>query len=112
MEKQKQPQLALVQYDKASQLQPIGSQALFRKARLLLTLRQHHDAIQALNLLRDIAPNESNVHFMLGRAYARLHNKGLAVKHYTTAMNLDPKVSLKPSQSMLHVANFYRRHHT
>ena len=95
MEKRKQPDLALQQYDYASQLQPLASQALFRKARLLLTLRKHDQAISALNALKDIAPNESNVHYMLGRAYARLHNKGLAVKHYTNAMNLDPKVSLR-----------------
>lgn len=30
---------------------------------------------------------------MLGRVYARLRDKSMAVKHYTTAMNLDPKAA-------------------
>lgn len=45
---------------------------------------------------------------MLGRAYARLHNKGLAVKHYTTAMNLDPKVRWMLTQSVSRIANIFQ----
>jgi len=50
-------------------------------------------ALDELEQLRDMAPDESNVHFMLGRVYKQLGNKSEALRHYTIAMNLDPKVS-------------------
>jgi len=54
-------------------------------------------ALDELKQLRDMAPDESNVHFMLGRVYKQLGNKSEALRHYTIAMNLDPKVSSKIS---------------
>jgi len=33
------------------------------------------------------------VHFLLGKLYKMLREKGLAVRHFTIALNLDPKAS-------------------
>lgn len=49
-------------------------------------------ALAELMVLKDIAPDEAMVHFLLGRLYKILREKGLAVRHFTIALNLDPKV--------------------
>jgi anaphase-promoting complex subunit 3 len=43
-------------------------------------------------ILKDLAPDEANVHFTLGRLFKSMHNKTMAIKHLTIALNLDPKV--------------------
>lgn len=66
----------------------------FRRARTLLRLRLYRDALAEFIVLKDMAPDEANVHFMLGRTYKMLGDRGSAVRHLTIALNLDPKVSL------------------
>jgi len=43
-------------------------------------------------MLKDIAPDEANVHYTLGRLYKTLKDRTNAIKHFTTALHLDPKV--------------------
>ncbi len=43
-------------------------------------------------ILKDLAPDEARVHFLLGKLYKSLNNKNLAVRHFTIALSLDPKV--------------------
>lgn len=50
--------------------------------------------MEELNVLKDLVPDEANVHFSLGRLYKVLRNKTMAIKHLTIALNLDPKVGL------------------
>lgn len=59
-----------------------------------MTLQEPNLALVELKALKDIAPDDANVHFLLGRVYKMLHQKGNAIKHFTTALNLDPKVAL------------------
>ena len=49
-------------------------------------------ALAELMVLKDLAPDDANVHFLLGKAYKTLRQKQLAIKHFTTALTLDPKV--------------------
>lgn len=42
--------------------------------------------------LKDLAPDESKIHFALGNIYKRIRDKTNAIKHFTIALNLDPKV--------------------
>jgi anaphase-promoting complex subunit 3 len=49
-------------------------------------------ALAQLEVLKSLAPDEAMVHFLLGRLYKSLREKGLAVRHFTVALNLDPKV--------------------
>lgn len=51
-------------------------------------------ALSELKILKDMAPDEANVHYLLGKLYKMLHDKANAIKHFTTALNLDPKVCL------------------
>ncbi|MCJ1400468.1 anaphase-promoting complex subunit cdc27 [Xylographa trunciseda] len=93
LEKMKNPKAALVQYVKSCELDPKSSLSRFKKARVLMALQQPDQALMELNVLKDIAPDEANVHFLLGRVYKILRQKGNAIKHFTTALNLDPKAS-------------------
>lgn len=43
-------------------------------------------------MLKDMVPDEASVHFMLGKLHKSMGDKPSAVKHFTIALNLDPKV--------------------
>lgn len=94
LEKMQNPKSALLQYTRACELAPKSALSLFKKSRVLLALQEPNLALAELKVLKDIAPDDANVHFLLGRAYKTLHQKGNAIKHFTTALNLDPKVCL------------------
>ena len=46
--------------------------------------------------MKDLAPDEANVHYTLGRLYKQLKDRTNAIKHFTTALHLDPKVRFNP----------------
>lgn len=91
-EKMNHPKGALVQYNRACTLAPHSVLARFRKARVLMKLQELKYALAELKILKDMAPDEANVHYLLGKLYKMLHDKAHAIKHFTTALNLDPKV--------------------
>lgn len=93
LEKQKNPRAALAQYTRSSEMAPKIALTRYNKARVLHALHEHEKALVELKILKDIAPDEANVHFLLAQVYKALKQKGGAIKHYTTALNLDPKVS-------------------
>jgi anaphase-promoting complex subunit 3 len=92
LEKQKQPRAALTYFTKATDLAPRSALTRFKKARALMALGEMQLALNELMILKDIAPDEAMVHFLLGRLYKSLRDKGQAVRHFTIALNLDPKV--------------------
>ena len=92
LEKMKNPRAALVQYTRSCELAPKSALSRFKKARVLVTLGEPQKALEDLRMLKDIAPDEANVHFLLGRVYKILRQKGNAIRHFTTTLNLDPKV--------------------
>lgn len=92
LEKIKNPKAALIQYTRSCDLAPKSSNPRFKKARVLMALQEPQLALQELKVLKDIVPDEANVHFLLGRVYKVLRQKGSAIRHFTTALNLDPKV--------------------
>lgn len=93
LEKQKNPRKALTYFTKATELAPRSALTRFKKARALMAIGEMHAALQELMVLKDLAPDEAMVHFLLGRLYKGLREKGLAVRHFTIALNLDPKAS-------------------
>lgn len=93
LEKQKQVVPALHAYSKAAELAPKAAQTRYKKARALLTVGQIEAAQKELMILKDLAPDEATVHFLLGTLYRNTNDRQLAVRHFTIALALDPKVS-------------------
>lgn len=93
--------LALAYFKKAIELDPKSALTRFKKARCLMTMGNMEDALEELKILKDLAPDEAMVHFLLGKLYKSIRQKGASVRHFTIALNLDPKVcsvlfTLKP----------------
>lgn len=82
---------ALMQFDAAVKLDPRSIMARFRKAQILLKLGDAEESLHELLFLKDAAPDDPNIHFLLGRCYKKLHDRANAIRHLTIAMNLDPK---------------------
>ncbi|KAA8652389.1 hypothetical protein EYZ11_002878 [Aspergillus tanneri] len=93
LEKMNNPRSALAQYGRACSLAPHSVLARFRKARVSMKLHELRPALNDLKTLKDLAPDEPNVHYLLGKLYKMLHDKANAIKHFTTALNLDPKAA-------------------
>jgi len=87
---------ALDCYSRALELAPQSALARFKKSRVLMHMRQFELALQELLVLRDLAPDEANVWFLLGKCWKGLGEKGEALRAFTTALNLDVKVSFAP----------------
>ncbi|MCJ1374235.1 anaphase-promoting complex subunit cdc27 [Loxospora ochrophaea] len=100
LEKMRNPKAALLQYARSCDLAPKSTLARYRKAVVLITLQQPQLALAELKVLKDIVPDESNVHFQLGKVYKTLRQKGNAIKHFTIALNLDPKASHTIKEAM------------
>lgn len=93
LEKLKDLDTALQMYTRACTLSPGSALSRFKKARCLMSLSRPREALAELTILRDVAPEEANVWFLMGRLYKMLRQKGDAVRSFTMALNLDPKVS-------------------
>ncbi|KAI1405860.1 putative 20S cyclosome subunit [Hypoxylon fuscum] len=100
LEKQRQIAQALQFFTKATELAPHAAQTRYKKARALLALNQYAEAEKELEILKTMAPDEATVHFLLGKLYKGLNNKGLAVRHFTIALNLDPKANHKIKEAI------------
>ncbi|KAI9645704.1 anaphase-promoting complex subunit cdc27 [Ciborinia camelliae] len=85
--------LALAYFKKAIELDPKSALTRFKKARCLMTMGNMEDALEELKILKDLAPDEAMVHFLLGKLYKSIKQKGASVRHFTIALNLDPKAS-------------------
>jgi anaphase-promoting complex subunit 3 len=97
LEKQKHPEDALLMYTRACSLAPQSALSRFKKARCLMSLGRPKEALAELKILRDVVPDEANVWFLMGRLYKILREKGNAVRAFTMALNLDPKVCILAS---------------
>lgn len=93
VEKTKPLEHALRHYHRACELAPKSALSRFKKARCLMSLSRPEEALIELEFLKDIAPEEANVWFLSGRLCKMLGRKAEAVRAFTVALNLDPKVS-------------------
>ncbi|OAQ68003.2 protein bimA [Pochonia chlamydosporia 170] len=100
LEKQKQMIQALHAYSKAAELAPRAAQTRYKKARALLTVGQIEAAQKELMILKDLAPDEATVHFLLGTLYRNTNERQLAVRHFTIALALDPKAGPKIKEAI------------
>lgn len=97
LEKQKKLNAALQAFTRATELAPRAAQTRYKKARAHLALGQLEAAQEELLILKDLAPDEANVHFLLGKMYIQTGEKQSAVRHFTIALALDPKVCCESS---------------
>jgi len=57
-----------------------------------MSLRLYADALVELEVLKNLAPEEANVFFLLGKCFKGLGRRADSVRTFTTALNLDAKV--------------------
>ncbi|KAI5284192.1 anaphase-promoting complex subunit cdc27 [Ascosphaera aggregata] len=81
-------------------LAPQSVYARLRKARVLMKLRKLNEALAELMVLKDMAPDEVQVYELMGRLYKMTGDKGNMIKHFTTAMNLDPRAAQYLKETM------------
>ncbi|CZT15028.1 related to 20S cyclosome subunit (BimA/Nuc2/Cdc27) [Ramularia collo-cygni] len=84
---------ALANYTKALELAPDSALARFKKARVLMHMKYYDDALGELEILKNQAPDEANVHFLLGKCFKGLGERGEALRAFTEALNLDTKAA-------------------
>ncbi|OLN95639.1 Protein bimA [Colletotrichum chlorophyti] len=93
LERQKQIVHALQFYSKATDLAPKAAVVRYKKARALMSLGHMEAAEKELLILKDMAPDEAMVHFLLGKLYRSINEKQMAVRAFSNALALDPKAS-------------------
>ncbi|KAK5156856.1 anaphase-promoting complex subunit cdc27 [Recurvomyces mirabilis] len=93
LERLRNRKAALANYTKALEIQPSSALARFKKARVLMHMRLYDQALEELGVLRDQAPDEANVWFLLGKCWKGLGEKSEALRALTTALNLDVKAA-------------------
>ncbi|PIK47242.1 putative cell division cycle protein 27-like [Apostichopus japonicus] len=77
---------------------PLGR---FQKASLLFATDKPQEALQELNELKQITPNESMIYFLMGKVYNKLGQTHLALASFSWAHDLDPKGSMSPVKEAL-----------
>lgn len=99
LQRQKQVLQALPYFTRAVELAPRAAEIRHKKARALLSIGRLEEAQKELLDLRDLAPDKAQVHFLLGKLAKRLGDRKAAVRHFTIAVSLDPKVRSSPLPS-------------
>lgn len=107
MERLRNKDAALKNYAQALELAPQSALARFKKARVLMHMKEYNSALAELEILRNQAPDEANVWFLLGKCYKGLGDRGGALRAFTTALNLDVKVSSNPSTIVTSSTDIY-----
>ncbi|XP_053606232.1 cell division cycle protein 27 homolog [Plodia interpunctella] len=82
---------ALATLERAVALDADNPLCRFHRASVLLRAGRARDALPDLHHLKDIAPRESLVYYLLGKVHNKLGNSHLALMHFSWATDLDPK---------------------
>ncbi|KAL2127496.1 hypothetical protein VTI74DRAFT_10639 [Chaetomium olivicolor] len=93
LQRQKQIVQALPYFTKAVDLAPKAPEMRSKKVQALLATGQLEEAKRELTILKDIAPNNAQVHFLLAKLAKTFGDNKAAVRHFTIALSLDPKAS-------------------
>ncbi|KAH8963977.1 hypothetical protein BDL97_04G039700 [Sphagnum fallax] len=65
----------------------------YQKANVLMSEERYHDALAELEQLKEVAPRESSVYFLMGKIYKRLDMLERAIYHFCIALDLKPSAS-------------------
>jgi anaphase-promoting complex subunit 3 len=75
----------------------------FQRAHVLIATRRYEEALRALELVRQQAPREPPVHILMGRVSRKLGRVQDALKHFSAAIDLDPKESASLKAEIEHL---------
>merc|ERR1711871_303867 len=90
-EKERKTRQSLRVLTEACKIDPYNPQLRFQKVHVLLSLKCDEDALEDLEIVRDLAPREPPVYSLLGQICYRVGKINEALKHFNTAIDLDPK---------------------
>jgi len=82
---------ALSLFARAVQICPENALVRYRRAKILIGLKQYEAALKDLTRLRDIAPEESNVVFQLAKLYRLMGDDVRSAQHLAMARDISPK---------------------
>ncbi|BBN06709.1 anaphase-promoting complex subunit 3 [Marchantia polymorpha subsp. ruderalis] len=81
----------------------------YQKANVLMSEERYDDALAELEQLKEVAPRESSVFFLMGKIYKRLDFPEKAMYHFCIALDLKPSTAdvnlIKIAIEKLHVAD-------
>ncbi|KAI5480971.1 20S cyclosome subunit (BimA/Nuc2/Cdc27) [Pseudohyphozyma bogoriensis] len=93
LEKRHQSKEALEMYERACVLAPESPAVRFKRVRILVALKRYDLAEMDLLALKDRAPNEFNVYFLLGKLYKALGRKPDMLKYFSLAQDIEPRTA-------------------
>ncbi|KAF8638861.1 hypothetical protein AX17_001917 [Amanita inopinata Kibby_2008] len=82
---------ALILFDKAVGLSPENALVRYRRAKILVSMKQFEPAIEDLEYLRNTSPEESNVIFQLAKVYRQLGDEVKSAQTLAVARDISPK---------------------
>ncbi|KZT11471.1 TPR-like protein [Laetiporus sulphureus 93-53] len=82
---------ALSLFNEAVRLSPENALVRYRRAKILIALKQYAAAVKDLERLRETSPEESNVIFQLAKAYRLLGNNVKSAELLAVARDVSPK---------------------
>jgi len=98
---------AYVSLQKAIQLDERNPLAKYEKASVLMSEERYSEALDELEQLREVAPREASVYFLMGRIFKKLEMPNRAMLNFSTALDLKPSSadvnSIKAAIEKLHV---------
>lgn len=91
---------------------------MYHKASILVTLGNFNEALEVLEDLKELAPQESCIHALMGEIYRQCQMYDKAILHFGTALDLKPsasdvaklKVCFSPSSTFLMVMCTFLQH--
>ncbi|KAM0755672.1 TPR-like protein [Meredithblackwellia eburnea MCA 4105] len=84
---------ALELYEEAVRLAPDSPAVRFKRVKVLISLKKYTVAESDLLILKDKAPNEFNVYFLLGKLCRLLGKQVDMVKYFALAQDLEPRMA-------------------
>lgn len=84
---------ALALLEQAIVADPKNPLPKFQRANVLMSEVRYHEALAELEELKELAPRESSVFFLMGRVYKRLDMLERAIHHFCIALDLKPSTT-------------------
>ena len=87
---------------------------IYQKANMLLSNERYNEALEELELLKEVAPRESSVYSLIGKIYKRLNMPERAMYRFGLAFDLKPSTAdvgiIKSAIEKLHVPDDIEDH--